>query len=57
MRTTIDTDHFPSNVDLSDIGNMVKKYGKAVEILEEQLDEAYNRIEELQEQINREVEK
>ena len=48
MKTTIDTHCYPSNVDLSDIGNMVKQYCNEVERLEEQLDEKDNRIEELE---------
>ena len=39
LKTTIDIYHYSSDVDLSDIGTMIKRYCNKVEQLEERIEE------------------
>ena len=39
VRTTIDASHYSADIDLSDIGNMIKRYCNKVERLEEYIEE------------------
>lgn len=55
MKTVIDISHHSADVDLSDIGDMIKKYCNKVEQLEEELGTAKEHVKVL-ERINKELE-
>jgi len=55
VRTIIDASHYSADIDLNDIGNMIKRYCNEVERLEEELDRAKENIKTL-ERINGELE-
>lgn len=52
VKTIIDASHYSADIDLNDIGNMIKRYCNEVERLEEQLEEAKSTIEELEKAID-----
>ena len=52
MRTTIDASHYSADIDLSDIGNMIKRYCNEVERLEERVDTLEQENKELQQCID-----
>ena len=51
VRTTIDASHYSADIDLSDIGDMIKRYCNEVERLEERIDNKDNRIVELEQEV------
>jgi len=57
LKTTIGLHYYPVDVDLSDIGTMIKRYCNKVERLEEHIEELELENAKLKEQINREVER
>ena len=51
MKTAIDISRYSADVDLSDIGDMVKKYCNEVERLEERIEELETENAELKERL------
>jgi predicted RNase H-like nuclease (RuvC/YqgF family) len=55
MKTTIDIHHYSSDVDLSDIGAMVRRYCREVEQLEERIEELERENAELKERLQEKI--
>ena len=53
VRTIIDVSHYSADIDLSDIGNMIKRYCNEVDRLEEQIEELKRENSELKWKIER----